>query len=741
MPRAVYIVFGALFTAAVSYALGRMLLHRLRLRLTRQEGVLFAFLSGAALLHLLVFATLATGIARKGVFLWIGIGVLVAAWRGGHLRRPEGAAAEPLPGIWRWTFRAVYGAYTFLYLSNAMAPEMSPDGSAYHLGLVARYLREHRFGGITTNMYANLTQGIEMLYTFAFAFGRHSAASLLHCLFTLSLPWLLAAYARRFGFPVAGVGGALLLFCAPLTGIDGTTAYIDMAVVAVVFAVFYLAAIWRTEAQDGLVPLIGLMAGYCFAIKYTAALAIPAAGLSLLILLLRRRRPWLRPMLVFSGCVLLMAVPWAAKNWITVGNPLSPFFNRYFPNPNVFISFEMEYLEMMRHYGDVTDYSVIPLDLTVRGARLSGMLGPVFLLAPLALLAVRFPEGRWLLGAAVVFGLPYINNIGARFLLPALPFVCLSLALAVARSRGVLLFLVILHAVLSWPHVLRRYCSPHAWTLQRIPVAAALRISPEERYLTQRFPGYLIARMVEDFVPPGGSVFTFNGIPEAYTNRDVRVAYQSGSNNNLGEVIWAALFADHGPVGRMTYEFPATAVERIRLHQAPAMPGEWVAYETRFFHRGVEIPRQPSWRIRGWPNPWDAGRAFDNSPVTRWRPRQPQTPNEFLEAGFPAPTVVDRVCLDISRDYPPPALHIYGAGADGQWRRLAASGKHEDIGLPRGLRGAAMDELRRHGIGYLLVNSGDPGDQDFKQNGRLWGITLLAERAWARLYRIEEVRQ
>lgn len=74
----------------------------------------------------------------------------------------------------------VFTVYLAAYFTNAMTPERSPDGTAYHLGLVARYLREHGFRRITTNMYANLSQGVEMLYLFAFAFGRHSAAALVH---------------------------------------------------------------------------------------------------------------------------------------------------------------------------------------------------------------------------------------------------------------------------------------------------------------------------------------------------------------------------------------------------------------------------------------------------------------------------------------------------------------------------------------------------------------------------------
>ena len=134
-----------------------------------------------------------------------------------------------------------------LYLANAMAPEVSPDGAGYHLGLVARYLREHGFVRITDNLYAAMPAGVEMLFLFAFAFGRHSAAALVHFAFLLALVWQVFSYGRRRGFPVAGASAALLVFASPVVGIDGTSAYNDVAVAAIAFTLFHLLQIWDEE--------------------------------------------------------------------------------------------------------------------------------------------------------------------------------------------------------------------------------------------------------------------------------------------------------------------------------------------------------------------------------------------------------------------------------------------------------------------------------------------------------------
>lgn len=741
IPQAITILFGAALAIASSYAIGFVLFERLRLRLHREEHRWLAFVCGASLLHLIIFAIMTAQVARKGVFLCTGLAIIGYAWLRGAFRKSDLPSFPPLQGFWRVAWIAVFAAYAFLYVSNAMAPEMSPDGSAYHLGLVSRYLREHGFSLSRTNlphtnMYANLSQGAEMLYAMAFSFGRHSATSLVHCAFTLTLPWLMIAHARRFGFAGAGVAAAIFALCAPITGTDGTTAYNDLVTTSVIFAAFHLLCIYIEDAQPAALIPAALLAGFGFATKYTAALAIP---LFAAIILWRQRRSFrIRPILIFSACVAIMVLPWLAKNWITIGNPLSPFANRFFPNSGVTIAFEQEYIEQMRHYGDPKSYWEIPGDLTLHGGMLSGMYGPIFVFLPLALLSLRFREGRRLLLPAFVLALPYLNNIGARFLLPSLPFFALAMALACARSKGALPFLVLAHAVLSWPHVLKLYCAPYAWRLDRLPVAAALRLTNEEKYLTEKFGGYLVARMVEDFVPPGESVFTFAGIPEAYTTRHIRVAYQSASNNNLGHSIWTGLFGGEAPKRRLTFEFLEAKFRRLRLRQTKSSLGEqWSCNELRVMYKGREVPRSPDWRARAWPNPWDVQLAFDNNPATRWRSWEALKPGMILELDLGGPRPVDAVVLEQTEDQANAEVELYGLDAIGFWHRLGGQGKASEVPRMRGLRRAAMDALRAQGIRYFLASPGDAGATDYRLNAAMWGLRLVREVNGSRLYYIE----
>jgi hypothetical protein len=734
MPQAVYIVFGALYTVACVAALGKLLLRSLGVRLNRAEDHLLGFVAGAPLLSLLVFAACALGLARKGLFIWLGVAILALAWRRG-VYQPLADSLPPLPRLWKGILIAVFAIFGTLYLVNAMAPEWSPDGASYHLGLVARYLREHRFTLVPTNMYANLSQGVEMLYLFAFAFGRHSSAALVHCAFLFALPLLMLSYARRFGIPSAGACGAVLVFASPLVGIDGTSAYNDVAVATVVFAVYYLLRIWESERDDRLLVPIGLVAGFAYAVKYTAAVAIPCA-LGFVIWKGRTRRaPYLRALVVISGCALLMMLPWMLKNWLWVGNPFSPFANALFPNPYVTVGFEREYAEWLRHY-DLGSFWKWPAAVTVRG-ELSGVFGPVFLLAPLGLFALRSPHGRLLVGAGALACLPYFGNIGARFLLPALPFFSLAMGLVASERRFAAPALALLHAVLSWPSVAVLYTLTGAWQLSNIPWRGALRITPEEAYLESRRPDFAIVSALNRVAPADAKVFVFRSIAEAYTTREIVVSHQSASGWVMFDALAAAVDPGRQPTGRLRFEFPRESLRGVRVIQtALGQRDQWIVAEMRVLRSGAELPRSPQWRLRSRPNPWYAQLAFDNSPVTAWTSADIVAPGMYLELDFGRAETLDAVVVETRGQQGEIQLRLDGLDASGRWKELAAQPRFGEGSLPAGLRRAATEELKARGIRYMVIFDDDWQATDFMMNSYQWGIRQLAELNRARLYEI-----
>jgi len=663
--------------------------------------------------------------------------VLCHAWRRAAFRQPPDFF-PPLPHKPALAAGLVLLPFFFLAFFHAMAPEMSPDGVTYHLGLVSRYYRHRGFFPITTNIYANISQGIELLFLYAYAFGRHSAAALVHFSFLPALGVMLLSFGRRFGFPAAGLAAAVIVFVSPVFGIDAASAYNDVATAAVIFALFYFLQIWDESRQPALFAPIGVLAGFAYACKYTAFLAVPFAVGWIAFRLWRTPRLLWRPLLTVGLLVLLMVLPWMVKNIVFVDNPVSPFFNRWFPNPYVTVAFEQEYRAHMRNYEGLSSYWELPLEVTVRGHVLCGLLGPLFLLAPVALISLRYRFGRRLLLAAAVFGLAYAANIGTRFLIPAVPFLALALAMALERFRWLLAALVLAHALSSWPQILEQYCAKYAWRLDRILLLPALRIESEEGFLNRKWPGYAVARMIEQEVPPDGKVLSFNQANDAYTTRDVIVPYQSAFGQTLGDLQWTPLVADYKPAWLIEFRFPRQELVRLRVVQTAAgAPDIWSVSELRLFHAGRELPRRPDWRIRAHPYPWGVPLAFDDNEITRWKSWEALRPGAFVEVDLRAPAAVDTVSVQCSREQRAIRLSIEVMDRSGRWQPLAAEQRDRELGPPLGLRRAATRELKAAGVSHLLIHEADYEAKDYQEKQQLWGIKLVRHMHGFFLYRIE----
>jgi hypothetical protein len=720
MPHVFYIVFGAAFTLAACAGLGRAWLKYWRFELEPAETWIFSTLLGAALWSLLMFLLGATGTVYRGSILIFGVAAMAVGRRAG------------VPRVWRpspWLLLAL--PFVLLYLSNALAPEHSPDGSSYHLGLVSRYYREHGFFySRYENMYAHLSQGLEMLFLSAWSFGRNPAAALVHFGFQLLLPLMMIAYGRRFGMVAAALAAAALVYFSPVVGIDGTSAYNDVAGAAIVFGVFYLVEVWNESGQARLLPSIGLLAGFAFAIKYTLGLAIPYA-----LVRVAWRSPQARPVLITLACTLVSAGPWLVKNSVVVGNPVAPLFNAWFPNPYVSPAFEASYREFLRHDGGITRLADIPAQVLWHGEKLQGFIGPVWLMAPFALVALRQARGRVLLAAAACFGATYFANIGTRFLIPVLPFAALALCQVLSRWPPLLVIVVLVHGIASWPTVAKRYNDTYAWRLNKMNWRPALGLESQDEFLGRELLTYSAARMIETKVPRGEAVLSFNPEAEAYTSREIRVSYQSTGNSLLADLLHLPLMEEAKPRRKVWSAFAPVRVTGVRVTQQGSDAVEqWRVNEFRLIRNGADVPRLPSWRLKASGNVWTVGEAFDNDPVTRWSAGVRLAPGQILEVELP-PAEIDRVVLECP-ETEHNSHYTLDLLIDGQWRKGAQPLEIGRAPAPLGLRKRATQAIARHGVRWLLIGQQDFGAADYFERRAEWGLELAGEASGRRLYRI-----
>jgi Dolichyl-phosphate-mannose-protein mannosyltransferase len=709
------ILFAVIFTLAACCGIGRVLLRRLRIELELLEERLLSFVLGSAVLSLLVFLLAVTGLVNR-----LSLALLCTASVAGLFPRRIQGVRKPWP---YQAFAALLALpFTVLYLAQALGPEYSPDGSDYHLALAAQYLRQGGFGHITPSIYASLSQGLEMLFVVAFAFGRHSAAAGVHFAYLVALVCGMLSYARRFGFPRAGICAALLVYLSPVVGFDGTAAYNDVATGCVVFFVFYLLELWDERRNAGLLAAAGLLAGFAFAIKYTAFVAvIYAIGY----IAWRSRR--MRAAALAAACAAVMMAPWMAKNWVTAANPVSPFLNRWFPNPYTNLACEQDLARGNGLHRDGFSLAGSATDMTIRGHLSRGLLGPAFLLAPIALLTLRWPKGRRLLLAAGVFASVWPANVDTRFLIPAVPFLALAMGLVLERVRAAIPLVLLAHAYLSWPTVVQRYCDPLAMRVRRFAPKEALRITPEEETLRYRLPGYTIARALDNHTPPDARVLALSTPPRSYTSREVLVWWASSFNEAARDVLLMPLRTETQPLWRWRFDFPRRQLRAVRFVQTARDPAvQWSIGE-------IHIRARP----QAHPNPWDAGWARDGNPVTRWRSLEPMATGMHFDLDFDAPRELDSITLDCAHDQWSLRLRLEGQDADGRWQTIAAAPSKSEVAPLEGLRRMAARELAARGIRYLLLRDSDFGAADFRERTSEWSMRLLSTVEDWRLYAID----
>src|SRR5262245_4307699 len=121
------ILLGAICSGGTCLCLGTVLFRRLHFPFERIERLSLAFVAGAACFSQIVFLLCSVGLSRTNVFLAIALFSLGAAVSHPGITKQSAFSGISLP--YKLLFGGLFFAFGVVYLVNAMAPEMSPDGS------------------------------------------------------------------------------------------------------------------------------------------------------------------------------------------------------------------------------------------------------------------------------------------------------------------------------------------------------------------------------------------------------------------------------------------------------------------------------------------------------------------------------------------------------------------------------------------------------------------------------------
>lgn len=713
MKSVFYIVLGALVVIAGSGALGAMLLHALKLRLARAESLALSFLTGSALFSGLWMALGLGGFVYRGVAFGVSGALVLAAVALGSFRIFRGEPANEagqgltlprLSGSAILGFVALCLPFLVLYTLYALHPEVSADGSYYHNGFLNQYANAHRIVPFPDNFYASLSQASELQALPGFLIGRHCVPGMVQLVYLLSATVLIVLLGSRMAEPKAGWVAGFLFVATPVVGYVATQALNDMAVTAVVLGVFYCLYRWWGSRVDRWLLPAGLLAGLAYATKYSAVLAAVAFAAVMAWRWYRHRDlswKW-----AAAGClgVAVMVLPYLLRNWIWYDNPVAPFYNSWFPNPNFSSWAETEFRANQRTYGWLKSYWDVPWNVAVGGQKLQGIIGPIVFLLPLGILALRKPAARALLLAGCMCLLTYPANVGARFLIPALPYFFLLFAIVAVRWREALGAVLAMQAILCWPAIVRSYVEPNALILAPIPTMAQVtRQIPEEETLAFRLNTYYAARWLDRNLQSGERVFAYNVYVEAYSSAHACVVHASTHCFKLADVFSSAFDSSYRPNREWEFRFRRQPLRALRLLQTGSGQDRWNLREIQFYRGDTLVPMPTGTRLEASRNGEDLPYLFDGNLVTGWSPWEFMTPGQYVAMHFPEAVEVDRVAMRSTAAQSSAEMVLEMAGNSGDWQRLAGPAEGiENIAEPD-LRKAATAELYRRGYRYLFA--------------------------------------
>ena len=700
-----------MLTLAAAFSLGRVLTQWRPLPPALTLGL------GAAALSLFIFFLRLSGHAGLRGMLALGIVSAVSlVWlRVGPLGWPR------LPNM-VLVILVIYGLF---YVVQALAPETRADANVYHLMPAVESLRSGGFGD-QISFYERLPQGMENLFAMAYAVGGSSSAKLVHlALFLATFP-LLLEIGRRLGasLEVSAIAAAIYI-CTPVAGVSGTSAFTDAALVFYTAGALLLLLMWREERDDRLLLLAGLAAGFCYCCKITGLLIPMSAGMYLIVV-----GRW-KPVLWFSAAALLTISPWMIRNAVEVGNPVAPLLNRFFPNPSFHISTEELYSRSMRSFGGVS-LADAPLELTIGGTKLQGVAGPVFLLAPIALLGLRRRKGRIVVALAAVLVVPWFFNMGTRFLMQSLPFLALAMAMAVPRAAACALLLI--QAIGCAPPLLERYAPSYS---ELFPWRAALRLESEPHFMQRVSWDFRVAKMIEANTLPADRIFDLYGLQLALLDRQVVGSYQTAAGDNLSSGFEVALLEDRGVLYDQRAWFPEQPFKAIRIRQTASTEQIWSVHEIELFRGEQKVGNSRRWTLDAWPNSWEAPLGLDQNLVSRWRTWQEARPGMFYEVDFGRTETLSSINVVGRSAENEPRLQIYGQRGDGTWAQFSAPGT---VRPGINLRQPAVKMVRRAGLRYIVVPDGKSGGgligNSMANHPADWGVEIAANLDNIYLFRI-----
>jgi hypothetical protein len=273
-----------------------------------------------------------------------------------------------------------------------------------------------------------------------------------------------------------------------------------------------------------------------------------------------------------------------------------------------------------------------------------------------------------------------------------------------------------------------------------MPLRAALRIEPEDRYLARTSDDYTVAHVLEHDTPPGSRIFSLISVATAYTDRQVLQFWHSAQGQQLNDTLWRASVYRNEPFFEVSAHWSPRLLWGLRVRIAQSRPAEWCIHDLKLYSGDYRIFNSPQWRLQAWPNVWEAPLAFDENTATRWRTGEPMRAGMYVEASFDRAQLLSGMVMTTHTPVHHVPFEFYGRERDG-WRLITARPSVLPAPMPD-LRREATRAVRSAGYQYILASTGG-GEGNARLSEAMagheaeWGLEKAGYAGRVTLYRIK----
>ncbi|HMH50838.1 MAG TPA: phospholipid carrier-dependent glycosyltransferase [Candidatus Acidoferrum sp.] len=492
----------------LAYAVGRRLTARLPFG-SAAESIALSITLGLGTLAMLTFALGLLGLLQR----WAVGGVLLAALAVGWPALPGRLSVlSALAALERKPALVVLGGFAAAVVVPlvmlALYPPLAGDATSFHLAAPKLHIAAERVHLTPYLRFPIFPMLNEMLFALMLLFAGDVAAQLVQCLTMLLVALLLYAWGDALRSPAGGLWAAALWLGSPLVVTFGTIAFIDSGLTLFVTASAYAFFKWMSEGGTrGWLLLSGVCAGFAAGAKYSALFFVAVFGLAVAYRSARERR-W-TPLLTFGLAAGLVGGPWYVYNALQTGNPVFPFFGRFFSYGPWTAGDLAAVTAVMRQYGlgqSLGDFLRLPWNLATQPAafHLEAPLSPAYGLLPAVLVVGALTRSlRGVLAVTLGYVVFWFLTVQVgRYLFPVLPLLSLLTALTVERlvrtiprrfgqATGTVLALLVAGVLVfpSWSFALARMV--HLGPLPTTPTA-------RHAYLSRWNPSYPAYRLLNE---------------------------------------------------------------------------------------------------------------------------------------------------------------------------------------------------------------------------------------------------